>query len=72
MQFQNDVWTRWNLKTRDYLVKVQRRGGEADGSFDPDPRWTNQGGRVCSTAFATLTLQVYYRYLPMYAGRGKK
>jgi hypothetical protein len=44
--------------------------GCAAGSWDPekpmpDPH-ANVGGRIYSTALATLTLEVYYRYLPLY------
>ena len=31
---------------------------------------TQYGGRVASTALATLSLEVYYRILPMYGFRG--
>jgi hypothetical protein len=71
MQLQNDGWTRWNLRTRDYLLRNQRGDGEATGSWDPEGKWTDRGGRVYTTAMATLTLEVYYRYLPMYAVRAK-
>ncbi|MFP4353499.1 MAG: hypothetical protein ACLFUJ_00130 [Phycisphaerae bacterium] len=64
MQVQGPQWDRWNKVMRDYLVKLQEnRGGEA-GSFDPDSRWGRVGGRTYTTATATLTLQVYYRYPP--------
>jgi hypothetical protein len=66
MQFQGDAWNRWNTATRNWLTKNQRRGGPLDGSWDPADRWGDQGGRIYSTALCTLTLEVYYRYLPMY------
>jgi prenyltransferase beta subunit len=69
MQLQNDGWTRWNLRLRDYLLRSQRRDGDGAGSWDADGKWTDRGGRVYCTAMATLTLEVYYRYLPMYAVR---
>jgi hypothetical protein len=37
------------------------------GSWDPDDsRWGRYGGRIYTTALATLTLEVYYRYLRLY------
>jgi hypothetical protein len=71
MQLQNDGWTRWNLRLRDFLLRSQRGDGEFAGSWDADGKWTDRGGRVYCTAMATLTLEVYYRYLPMYAVRAK-
>ena len=29
-------------------------------------RWGPQGGRLMMTSLAALTLEVYYRYLPLY------
>ena len=43
--------------------------GDLEGSCDTRCRWGEQGGRVYTTALATLTLEVYYRYLPMYGGK---
>jgi len=49
------------------LLPLQHRsGGPLDGSWDPDPVWGGHGGRVYATALAALTLEVYYRYLPMH------
>jgi hypothetical protein len=28
--------------------------------------WGNQGGRLMMTSLSALTLEVYYRYLPLY------
>src|SRR5437764_11684579 len=64
-QIERDAWTAWNTRTRESLVLTQKRGGTADGSWDPDSRYSDRGGRVYTTALATLTLEVYYRYLPM-------
>jgi hypothetical protein len=44
----------------------QRDEGAATGSWDPLDRWSLTGGRVYQTAICTLSLEVYYRYLPMY------
>jgi hypothetical protein len=65
LQAQNEQWKRWNTVTRDGLVALQKRGGRLDGSWDADPRNAERGGRVYMTAIAVLTLEVYYRYMPL-------
>ncbi len=61
------AWPQWNEAMQAKLISTQRNGGEADGSWEyRNSRWGKQGGRIYSTAMATLTLEVYYRYLPMY------
>ena len=42
--------------------------GPLAGSWDTSDLWGSYGGRVYTTALATLTLEVYYRFLPIYAG----
>lgn len=59
-------WRRWNTSVRELLVAEQRKDGHAAGSWDPRTPWGDFGGRVFSTAISTLTLEVYYRFLPMY------
>jgi hypothetical protein len=58
-------WHQWNLWMRDYLVRTQARGGSIEGS------WSFNGphdstGRLYCTAMAAMTLEVYYRYSPVY------
>ena len=65
-QEQGDGWNRWNTALKRELVRRQRRDGAEAGSWDPDSLWGNYGGRVYSTAMAALSLEVYYRYLPIY------
>ena len=69
MQLQDDAWRRWNKAVRDRLAATQHRGGALDGSWDPSQSaWGGErGGRIYTTALGTLTLEVYYRYLPMLA-----
>ena len=55
-------WDRWNLSLQAALLPLQRR----DGSWDPDPVWGGHGGRVYATALAAMTLEVYYRHLPLH------
>lgn len=67
-QRQGDDWDRWNVAMQRELLARQRHDGKLVGSWDPDNLWGNYGGRVYSTAMATLCLEVYYRYLPLYGG----
>jgi squalene-hopene cyclase-like protein len=65
-QRQGDDWQRWNAALQAELLARQRWDGASSGSFDPDDLWGGYGGRVYSTALATLSLEVYYRYLPVH------
>lgn len=67
-QRQGEDWDRWNGAMQRELLARQRHDGKLVGSWDPDNLWGNYGGRVYSTAMATLCLEVYYRYLPLYGG----
>ncbi len=57
-------WDRWNAEIRDPVVAIQSRGPGCDrGSWDPaSTHGGSDGGRIYSTALATLMLEVYYRY----------
>lgn len=60
-------WETWNPPMRDFLIRTQEKEGHKAGSWDPEPvDWGKVGGRVYSTALSVLTLEVYYRYLPLY------
>lgn len=59
-------WETWNAVVRDLLIAEQRSSGPLAGSWDPRDIWGGYGGRMYSTAIATLSLEVYYRYLPLY------
>lgn len=61
-QYGGDEWTRWNDRLRNLLVQEQRKSGALAGSWDPRDPWGRYGGRIYSTALATLCLEVYYRY----------
>lgn len=67
-------WDMWNRATRRALLESQCRSGCATGSWDPEnptvDAWSEQGGRIVTTAFSTLTLEIYYRYLPLYGSGG--
>ncbi len=63
-------WDTWNRQMRRVLIESQVKEGCAAGSWDParptPDRWREQGGRLMVTSLACLTLEVYYRYLPLY------
>ena len=66
LQRGHPVWPKWNARNRDHLVAGQAGFGHESGSWffaDPD---TAPGGRLAHTALAVLTLEVYYRLLPIY------
>jgi hypothetical protein len=66
-QHQGAHWQRWNKVLTDQLISSQETDGSEAGSWDPLDRWSRIGGRVYQTAMCTLSLEVYYRYLPLYA-----
>jgi hypothetical protein len=66
-QIQGQPWQRWNEALKTTLVSSQRTRGAEAGSWDTNTVWGGYGGRVYCTAMATLSLEVYYRYLPVYA-----
>jgi hypothetical protein len=69
-------WDAWKRKMRRALIESQDREGCAAGSWDPyrpaTDRWGVQGGRLMMTSLATLTLEVPFRYLPLYKLDGKE
>lgn len=65
-QLGGEHWEKWNEALTRTLVTSQRTKGPLAGSWDPNTVWGGYGGRVYSTALATLCLEVYYRYLPLY------
>ena len=65
-QTQSDSWRGWNAALQRQLLARQHPAGPLRGSWDPDTVWGTHGGRVFSTALSALSLEVYYRYLPLY------
>ena len=60
-------WDQWNREMRRALLESQEKEGCAAGSWNPEPDpWGKQGGRVMTTAIGCLSLEVYYRYIPLY------
>jgi hypothetical protein len=61
-----DSWQAWNEWMRDYLVREQSRNGAERGSwFLNGPH--DDAGRLYCTAMAAMTLEIYYRYSPVYS-----
>ncbi|MCP4787767.1 MAG: terpene cyclase/mutase family protein [Fuerstiella sp.] len=65
-QYGGQPWEEWNSVVRDTLISQQRHDGQFAGSWDPNGPWGRYGGRLYSTAISTMTLEVYYRLLPLY------
>ena len=59
-------WDNWNQAMKKTLLQLQEKKGTDEGSWPANGVWGSYGGRVYSTAMATLNLEVYYRYLPVY------
>ena len=64
--FGGELWDKWNLRMREQLVTTQLRDGPGAGSWDVTDPHGGGGGRIYQTALSVLTLEVYYRHLPMY------
>ncbi|MDB5386043.1 MAG: hypothetical protein JWM11_1689 [Planctomycetaceae bacterium] len=64
-----EPWAKWNNVMRDYLVKSQEKTGIASGSWKPvggGDHGDAAGGRHYRTCMSIMTLEVYYRHLPLY------
>jgi hypothetical protein len=68
--FADAEWDTWNRRMRRALIETQVKEGCATGSWDPErptlDAWGSAGGRLMTTSLSTLTLEVYYRYLPLF------
>ncbi|MCA9248113.1 MAG: hypothetical protein KDA42_13385, partial [Planctomycetales bacterium] len=61
-------WKDWNNKLRDFLVNSQGKEGTETGSWFFKGGHANEaGGRLYCTAMSAMTLEVYYRHMPIYA-----
>ncbi|MFN3149220.1 prenyltransferase/squalene oxidase repeat-containing protein [Bremerella sp.] len=66
-QYGGTEWETWNEKMRDFLVKQQVPQGQPEaGSWHFNGPHTERGGRLYNTSLSVLTLEVYYRHLPIY------
>jgi hypothetical protein len=68
--FGGERWeSSWNPAMRDYLIKSQDKTSSPAhrGSWDPNADVHGKvGGRIMITSLSMLTLEVYYRHLPLY------
>ncbi|MCE5279047.1 MAG: hypothetical protein ABFD92_14990 [Planctomycetaceae bacterium] len=70
-QHKGEGWDTWNDDIQKVLLSSQIMQGDPAGSWDPNDAYGSYCGRVITTAMATLSLEVYYRYLPMYVDMAK-
>jgi hypothetical protein len=61
-----EAWNKWNRVMRDHLIETQIREGHATGSWDVADEHGTSGGRLYMTTLCIMTLEVYYRHLPLY------
>jgi hypothetical protein len=67
--FGGQAWKDWNDKMRAVLVRDQDKSGTSmKGSWSSERTAAHNpaGGRMMATSLSLLTLEVYYRYLPLY------
>jgi hypothetical protein len=69
--FGGESWAKWNDKMRKVLVDTQVKaaagGGDVVGSWSSaGDAHGGPGGRLMITSLSILTLEVYYRHLPLY------
>ena len=62
-----ESWKQWNAVCRQHLIDTQdHSSGHGRGSWYFPDKHGKVGGRLYTTAMAVMTLEVYYRYLPLY------
>jgi hypothetical protein len=70
--FGGDEWKAWNGKMQEMLLPRQLTG-EGAGSWSPvGDEYEKQGGRIMVTSLSLLTLEVYYRHVPLFLSEGSK
>ncbi len=69
-QLKGDYWRVWSEHLHPLLINSQITSGPLAGSWDPQgpipDRWGYVGGRIYVTTMNLLSLEVYYRHLPIY------
>jgi hypothetical protein len=70
-----EYWETWNGTLHPLLVESQVSSGDYAGSWDPlgtiMDRWGRHAGRIYVTSMNLLSLEVYYRHLPLYESTGQ-
>jgi len=65
-----DYWEQWDGELHEMLEDTQVVEGPSAGSWDPHgeipDRWGGFAGRIYVTTMNLLSLEVYYRHLPLY------
>jgi hypothetical protein len=65
------AWKTWNDAMTAAIVSTQITDGRDAGSWTANTIWGGYGGRIYTTAMATMCLEVYYRYAPMPSSRSR-
>ncbi len=62
-----EEWTEWNRVMRDQLIRTQKtdKNGHMHGSWNLADVHGDSGGRLYMTCLCLMTLEVYYRHLPI-------
>jgi len=72
-QYGGPEWDAWNNKMRDQIVSTQVQTGHGAGSWYVEDGISAQaGGRLYCTCMSTMMLEVYYRYMPLYAEQAEE
>ncbi len=72
-----EAWETWNPLMRDLLIRTQDKGTVAGsthlkGSWSPSGDvYGGAGGRLMTTSLSVLTLEVYYRHLPLFRANAR-
>jgi hypothetical protein len=66
--FGGEPWDQWNNVMRDFYVNSQSKNAHETGSwfFKGGDHGAERGGRHYMTCMCCMTLEVYYRHLPVY------
>ena len=70
-----EYWSNWNASLHPMLARSQIKDGALSGSWNPltpvPDRWGAYGGRLYVTTMNLLSLEVFYRHMPLYEDTSK-
>ncbi len=67
------LWEEWDSKMKKFLLSTQEATGHAAGSwYFTAAAHSDAGGRLYNTCMATMMLEVYYRYMPIYGDQSEE